>query len=407
MGNQERMARRFWWRRSLAAFALSTLLWIPALAPASAQGGSNGTADPTSPGQVILRLQNAGDLQTIAVQYSLDPTPLDQLTVAPLYLMHILDGSSPDTKAAALGSDSRVVFAEPNVIGSAAEDQGDSSWASGGSADTYLGQWAPTTIRLAQAFNVTRGAGVTVAVLDTGVDSTHPALSGHLVAGYDFVDNDADPSEAGAVGVNKAYGHGTFVTGLVTLAAPDAWVMPVRVLDPNGLSDVWRLSKGMVWAASQGAQVINLSLGTHTHTHVTTDLISSLASNGRGIVVVAAAGNSASNVPQFPAAEGGSRVLSVGATTPTDTLAAFSNYGSWVRVGAPGLSVWSTVPGGQYASWSGTSMSSGLTAGEAALVRAAYPTLSAQDVIGRIANTSTKISGAVPLRINAGASVGQ
>jgi thermitase len=355
-----------------------------------------------------VRLQNAADLPSIAAQYSLDPSPIDQLTINPLYLLRILDGTAHEVKATALASDSRVSYAEPNVVGSSAEDQGDPSWASGGgTAATYQGQWAPTTIRLSQAFNVTRGAGVTVAVLDTGVDATHPALSGHLVAGYDFVDNDADPSEVGTAGVNIAYGHGTFVTGLVALTAPDAQIMPVRILDPNGLSDVWRLSKGMVWAASEGASVINLSLGTHTHTHVTDELISNLSSNGRGIVVVAAAGNAASNQPQFPAGEGGSRVLSVGASTPTDTLATFSDYGSWVRVAAPGVSIWSTVPGGQYASWNGTSMSTGFASGEAALVRAAYPTFSAQDTISRIANTSTKISGAVPLRINAGASVGQ
>jgi thermitase len=405
--SHEALIRREGWQRPLGALVLSALLWVSAIGPAAADGGSSGTADPVTPGQIIVRLQNAADLPALAAQYSLDPTPLDQLAIAPLYLLRILDSTSPEVKATTLASDSRVSYAEPNVVGSSPEDQGDSSWASGGSAATYAGQWAPTVIRLPQALNVSRGAGVTIAVLDTGVDATHPALSGHLVPGYDFVDNDTDPSEVGTVGVNKAFGHGTFVTGLVALAAPDARIIPVRILDPNGLSDVWRLSKGMVWAAADGADIINLSLGTYTRTHVTDELISDLSSGGRGIVVAAAAGNAASNVPQFPAGEGGSRVLSVGATTATDTLAPFSDYGSWVRVAAPGVSIWSTVPGGQYGSWSGTSMSTGLASGEAALVRAAYPTLSAQDVISRIANTSTKISGAVPLRINAGASVGQ
>ena len=401
------MVKRQRWWNVLGAAGLAGLLWISTIAPAGADGGSTSTADPQVAGQLILRLQNAVDLSSIATQYNLDPAPLDQLAIAPLYLMRITDGTSPDAKAVSLSSDSRVAYAEPNVVGSTAEDQGDSSWASGGGASTYLGQWAPTVIRLPQAFTITRGANVNIAVLDTGVDATHPALSAHLVAGYDFVDNDSNPSEIGTPGVNIAYGHGTFITGLVVLAAPDAHIIPVRVLDPNGVSDMWRLSKAMVWAASNGADIINLSLGTHTRTHVTDDLIAGLSSNGRGVVVVAAAGNAASNQPQFPAGEGGSRVLSVGASTPTDALANFSDYGSWVRVLAPGVSMWSTVPGGQYASWSGTSMSTALASGEAALVRAAYPTLSAQDVISRIANTSTKVSGAVPLRINAGAALGQ
>jgi thermitase len=401
------MAKRQRWWQALSVSGLAALLWFATIAPAGAQGGSTSAVDPQVAGQLILRLRNAADLPSIAAQYSLDPSPLDELPIAPLYLMRIADGTSPDAKALSLSADSRVAYAEPNAVGSAAEDQGDESWASGGGPSTYLGQWAPAVIRLPQAFTVTRGANVTIAVLDTGVDTTHPALSGHLVAGYDFVDNDADPSEVGAQGVNVAYGHGTFVTGLVALAAPDAQIMPVRVLDPDGHSDVWRLSKAMVWAATEGASVINLSLGTHTRTHVASDLISGLSSTGRGIVVVAAAGNAASNQPQFPAGEGTSRVLSVGASTPIDTLASFSDYGSWVRVLAPGVSMWSTVPGGQYATWSGTSMSTGLASGEAALVRAAYPTLSAQNVISRITGTSTKVSGAVQLRINAGAALGQ
>jgi subtilisin family serine protease len=399
------MATQQPWQRALATLSLIALLSSLTIAGAGASGDL-GTPDPVASSQVILKLQNAADLPAVAAQYRLDPAPLDQLSVAPLYLMRIVDGTAPDVRAAALALDARVAYAEPNVIGSTAEDQGDSSWASGGSAAAYQGQWAPSVIRLPQAFNVTRGAGVTIAVLDTGVDPTHPALTAHLVSGYDFVDNDTDPSEVGAIGVSRAYGHGTFVTGLVVLAAPEARIMPVRVLDPNGVGDVWRLAKGIVWAANNGADIINLSLSTRTHTHVTNEVIGNLASNGRGVVVVAAAGNAASNIPQFPAAEGGSRVISVGASTSTDSLAPFSDYGSWVRVAAPGVSLWSTVPGGTYASWSGTSMATALVSGEAGLVRASYPTLGAQDVISRIANTSVKISGPVPLRINAGAAVG-
>jgi subtilisin family serine protease len=399
------MATQQPWQRALATLSLIALLSSLTIAGAGASGDL-GTPDPVASSQVIVKLQNAADLPAVAAQYRLDPAPLDQLSVAPLYLMRIVDGTAPDVRAAALALDARVAYAEPNVIGSTAEDQGDSSWASGGSAAAYQGQWAPSVIRLPQAFNVTRGAGVTIAVLDTGVDATHPALTAHLVSGYDFVDNDTDPSEVGAIGVSRAYGHGTFVTGLVVLAAPEARIMPVRVLDPNGVGDVWRLAKGIVWAANNGADIINLSLSTRTHTHVTNEVIGNLASNGRGVVVVAAAGNAASNIPQFPAAEGGSRVISVGASTSTDSLAPFSDYGSWVRVAAPGVSLWSTVPGGTYASWSGTSMATALVSGEAGLVRASYPTLGAQDVISRIANTSVKISGPVPLRINAGAAVG-
>ena len=322
--------------------------------------------------------------------------------------MRIADGAAPEAHAAALSTDSRVQYAESNVIGSSAEDQGTVGWASGGGdATPYQTQWAPSVMRLPQAFTLTRGAGVTVAVLDTGVDASHPSLASHLSEGYDFVDNDEDPSEVGLPGVNPAYGHGTFVSGLVALAAPEARIMPVRVLDPNGMGDVWRLAKAMVWAAANGANVINLSLGTYTRTHVANELISGLATTGRGVVVVAAAGNAASNLPQFPAGEGGARLLAVAASTPIDTLAPFSDFGSWVDVAAPGAGIWSTVPGGQYATWTGTSMASGLASGDAALVRAAYPSMSAQTVISRITGTARRIGGSVPLRSDAGNSVGR
>jgi thermitase len=399
------------WRPALGALTLAAMLWALVAAPVGASGGSGGsssTRDPITPGQVIVRLHDAADLPALAAQYQLDPTPIDFLTIEPLFLMRITDGVSPDVRAAALAADSRVQYAESNVVGSSAEDQGVVGWASGESDGTnYQVQWAPNLMRLPQAFTVTRGAGVTVAVLDTGVDTSHPALAGHLVDGYDFVDNDDDPSEVGTAGVDRGYGHGTFVSGLVALTAPDARIMPVRVLDPSGMGDVWRLAKSMVWAASNGANVINLSLGTYTRTHVANELISNLSANGRGVVVVAAAGNAASNLPQFPAGEGGSRLLSVAATTPLDTLALFSDFGSWVDVAAPGAGIWSTIPGGQYATWSGTSMATGLASGDAALVRAAYPSLSAQTVIARITGTARKISGSVPLRIDAGASVGR
>jgi subtilisin family serine protease len=401
------MVNRQHWRPALGALTLAAMLCALVVAPAGANGGSSGTRDPIVAGQVIVRLQDPADLPGLAAQYRLDPSPIDQLPIAPLYLMRIADGASPDVRAAALAADSRVLYAESNVVGSSAEDETATGWASGESAGAYANQWAPSVMRLSQAFTVTRGAGVTVAVLDTGVDETHPALAGHLIDGYDFVDNDNNPSEVGVAGVDRAFGHGTFVTGLVALAAPEARIMPVRVLDPSGMGDVWRLAKSMVWAAANGAKVINLSLGTYTRTHVGTELISDLALNGSGIVVVAAAGNATSSIPEFPAAEGGSRLLSVAASTPIDTLAFFSDFGSWVRVAAPGVSVSSTVPGGQYGAWSGTSMATGLASGEAALVRAAYPSFSAQTVIARIANTARKISGPVPLRIDAGASVGR
>src|ERR671929_154387 len=148
----------------------------------------------------------------------------------------------------------------------------------GGGAGQYAGQWAPTTLRLKEAHKVTRGAGMIVAVLDTGVDRRHPALAGRLLRGRDFVDDDDDPSEVlpppcpGSTDRAKCgpYGHGTHVAGLVALAAPEARIMPLRVLDPQGVGNMWVIAEAVRYAldpdgdpaSDDGADVINMSLAT-------------------------------------------------------------------------------------------------------------------------------------------------
>ena len=166
---------------------------------------------------------------------------------------------------------SRVVYAEPNFIGRAPEGVQRVSWPKGEEDDDYQEQWAAGMIRLPEAHTITRGAGITIAVLDTGVDATHPALAGQLVNGYDFVDLDADPSEGGSAEQNLHYGHGTHVAGLVALVAPEAKIMPLRVLDENGSGNIWVLAEALTYAinpdgnlnTADGADVINLSSEHH------------------------------------------------------------------------------------------------------------------------------------------------
>jgi subtilisin family serine protease len=391
--------------------AVAALLCAPATFAATS--GVADTGNDYLSNELLIRLNLASDLPAVAAQFGLDPTPIDQLAGRPLYRLRILAGRGlPTDVATAMALDPRVAYAEPNFVGKAPEDGGAMPWASG-DAVAYAQQWAPFTLRLLQAWQTTRGSGSTVAVLDTGVDTTHPALIGHLTAGYNFVSNTSDPSEVGQLVVDPVYGHGTHVAGLVALVAPEAKIMPLRVLDQNGVGDVWRLAKALVYAADPfgtgrgGADVINLSLSTLTRTHLLTDLITDLSADGRGIVAVAAAGNLSSSTPMFPAAEGGPGILSVGATTMTDSLASFSNFGSWVKVAAPGDRVTSTMAGHGYATWSGTSMATALASGEAALVRAAFPQLRAGAVVQQMVKTSTAIPGQVPRRLDANAAVSQ
>src|SRR5215813_13718888 len=139
-------------------------------------------------------------------------------------------------------------------------------------------------IRLARAHQVNRGTGpngpIKVAILDTGIDTNHPALQGHLLPGRDFVDDDNDPTEVGSPQVGP-YGHGTHVAGLIALVAPEAKIIPVRVLDPRGLGNIWVLAEALTYAVDpdgnpnthDGADVINLSLSTLRHTHLLSSVL--------------------------------------------------------------------------------------------------------------------------------------
>lgn len=269
-----------------------------------------------------------------------------------------------------------------------------------------------------------------VAVLDTGIDFGHPLLAGHLLPGFDFVDADADPSEGGDTS-HPGFGHGTHVAGLVAMVAPAARIMPLRVLDPDGMGNAWVLSEALLYAADpdhnpatdDGAQVVNLSLGSLDRTDILRSAARLAACDipplpgpevdfsdpgydgdkqrcalRSGMVIVVAAGNDGSRkLREYPAAESVYGKLAVTAGTVTRTLAPFANSGKWIDLSAPGAQITSTFPGGGYATWSGTSMAAPLVAGTAALVRSALPQLDARAVARRITDTTARLCG-TPLR---------
>lgn len=435
---------RYTGRQLFRSITMRTLVCLCAAVlvagPARANDGGDDDGDGGStavyvPGQVVVKLKLAGDLPAVASAYRLDPAPLDRFGSRPIYRLRILDGTSPPSRATQLANDRRVAYAEPNYLGQTPEGTQDSSWAGGGDAGGYSTQWAGPAVRLQQAHQVTRGAGVTVAVLDTGVDVTHPALAGKLSPGYDFVDMDGDPREEGTHTQDRSFGHGTHVAGLVALAAPEAKIMPLRVLDRNGKGNVWVMAEALRFAldpdgnpaTNDGARVINLSFATLRTTNLLRDVVGTAACNGddddsggddgasasclatslRGAVVVTAAGNRGGSTREYPAAEDVSGSLAVGATTQSGGLASFSTRGTWVKMGAPGERVLSAVPGGGYGSWSGTSMAAPLVAGEAALLRAAAPLLSPAAVAQRIVATAKPISGTSVRRADIGAALGR
>jgi subtilisin family serine protease len=256
-------------------------------------------------------------------------------------------------------------------------------------------------------------------VLDTGVDAAHPALVGRLVAGFDFVDFDADTSEAGSAD-DAGHGHGTHVASLVAQVAPGARIMPLRVLDAHGVGNVWVLSEALlhavdpdgVPATADGVQVINLSLGTLRRTELLADIIERVSCGDDyddddddgdedtrrctaqgGAFVVSAAGNSGDETLHYPAAEQHAGALAVAASTEAGTLAAFSTRGGWVQAAAPGEQIYGAVPGGRWGVWSGTSMAAPMAAGAAALLRSAFPEWKPSDVVSKLIGDGPQLCG--------------
>jgi subtilisin family serine protease len=228
-----------------------------------------------------------------------------------------------------------------------------------------------------------------VAVLDTGV-SPHPELVSALVPGQNFTD-----SPGGALDTTDRHGHGTHVAGTVAADAGSAvegvaygaTIMPVKVLADAGYGYSDWIANGIIWAADNGADIINMSLGSTYSSSVEASAIAYARS--RGVTVIAAAGNDNASTPFYPAAHTG--VVAVSAVGQNKAKASFSNYGSFVDVAAPGVSILSTLSTGGLGYMSGTSMASPHVAGVAALVEAAAPGLTPAQVEQAITASSTDL----------------
>lgn len=228
-------------------------------------------------------------------------------------------------------------------------------------------------IRAFQGWDLSRGgSSVRIAVVDTGVDQAHEDLLTKIVAGYDFVNNDSDPQD------DSFTGHGTHVAGIAAAMtnntigiAGTSWgarIMPVKVLNAFGNGTIANVSAGITFAADNGAQVINLSLGTPINSPILQAAIDYAYNKNR--TLVAASGNTNTAV-LYPAAY--PNVIAVGAVDVTTARAAFSNFGPELSVVAPGVGIRSTMPGAAYGQKSGTSMAAGYVSGLAAILVGVSP----------------------------------
>jgi subtilisin family serine protease len=258
----------------------------------------------------------------------------------------------------------------------------------------YAQQWGPARIGAPSAWDVTIGAAaVTIAILDSGVDQSHPDLAAKLRPGANFVSVDPAPSGGPSTcpsntGVRDDFDHGTHVSGIAAAATNNgagvagiAWrpmILPVKVLDCTGNGSDAQVIAGMDWAVDRGARVINLSFGGPGQSDV---LDAAVERAWRaGALVIAAAGNAASDVPYYPAAS--PHALAITASDRDDRFASsFANRGPWVSLAAPGVGILSTYPTymGQwhvqvgYQFKDGTSMAAPHVSGLAALLLSLHP----------------------------------
>ena len=346
----------------LGLLASFLLVW-----PLPAAGmGSRPTPGRHVSGEILVGFRQGTTLVDIAqLNTAHGAAIIDAIPQLRVVRVRIPKGSDEGRVAAAYQRNPHVQYAEPDYIASVLNTPNDPYFTGG-----Y--QWNMAKVQASSAWDVTTGsASVVVAILDTGVDLSHPDLQGKVVASVNFSDSST---------VNDLNGHGTHLAGIVGAATNNGQgvaglgynttLMNVKVMGDNGTGGYSWVAEGVVWAADHGATVINLSLGAQFGSSTLEDAIN-YAWN-KGVVVVAAAGNYASSTPFYPAAY--PNVIAVASTDINDHLASSSDYGDWVDVAAPGTNIYSTLPlndplqPGGYGLMGGTSIASPHVAGLAALV---------------------------------------
>lgn len=277
--------------------------------------------------------------------------------------------------------------------------------------DPYIGSaWHLNRIGAPAAWDRSQGAGVTIAVLDSGVLASHPDLKDRLVPGYNIYGNNTD--------VSDVCGHGTAVAGAAAASTNNATgvagvagaarIMPVRIAfaDASGCYAYYStIANGLTYAADNGARIANISYAGVAGSAA----IQSAARymKGKGGLVFVSAGND--NLNDATVAD--PAMIVVSATDSADAKAGFSNYGAFVALAAPGAGIWTTDRNGAYSSWNGTSFASPVAAGVGALVMAARPDLSAEQVEALLFSSAADLgaAGRDPVygygRVQAGAAV--
>ena len=282
-----------------------------------------------------------------------------------------------ETVMVALENNPNIEFAEPNFIAEGALIPND-TW--------YPSQWHLPKIFAPEGWDINTGSTeIIIAIIDSGVDSDHPDLVDKLVPGRNFlcgydVNNTDDVS----------LGHGTAVAGSAAATTDNeigvagvAWkslIMPLVVLNPENSATYADMIEAIIYAADEGANIINMSIGGPGSSIAEKEAVD--YAWGKGVVIIACAMNWGTDVSQYPAAY--ENVVAVSATNSSDTLSSFSSYGNWIDIAAPGSGIYTTNRGGGYGYHNGTSFSSPIVAGLAALILSVEPGLTNSQVVDLI-----------------------
>jgi thermitase len=352
-------------------------------------------------GQLIVKLQPGAELDVAAQMHGAYAAGLNALlrragagaaeSLGPnsnTYRIRLPDDANLTAIARQLAASPGVVYAEPNHIRTLMRTPND---------PVIEQQWALRNIHAPEAWDITTGTDITIALLDTGVSASHPDLKGKVLRGHNFVSDNDDASDD--------EGHGTYTAGVAaansnngTGIAGICWgckILPVKVLNQRGQGDDADIAAGIRWAVDRGARLISMSLGGPDDTDVIRDAVA--YAHDHNVLIIAASGNGQGdgNKANYPAAY--PSVLAVAATTPNDSVSGFSTTGDYVDIAAPGVGVWSTLwdadQGNTYGAANGTSAACPHVAGTAALLLSLRPDLSA-DQLAEILEATADDEGA-------------
>lgn len=359
---------------------------------------------------LIVRLNTSVSAQQEQNTFSTASVRINQRLpiVAGLSLANILPGQTLDEAIAILSADPTVEYVEPNYIVSTQAIPNDSRFVSqwGLNNTGQTGGRNDADIDAPEAWDSNTGGNTVIAVIDTGVDYNHPDLLGNIwtnpgeiagngrdddgngfiddVRGWDFANNDNNPIDDN--------NHGTHVAGVIAARTNNnsgiaginwsARIMPLKFMNAQGQGSTFGAIQAIQYAVANGARVSNNSWGGGGFSRALYDAIA--AANTAGHTFVAAAGNSSSSndtTPHYPSSFNLPNIISVAATDSSDRLATFSNYGATtVDLGAPGVSILSTIRSGNYASYSGTSMAAPFVTGAVGLLFSTDPGLTTAQV---------------------------